>query len=93
MLDITGVLVNDELMNYSISTHSIQFQPKGERYWVWMKHHSTKTYTHGGKDSVDLIVPNSTSECWAGEINVSRKVLEYYLAHKSEIETTKDVRE
>jgi len=92
MLDIRGVLVNDELVNYSISTHTIQFQPKGESYWVWIKHHSTKTYTHGGKDSVDLIIPNSTREGWAGEINASRKVLEYYLAHKSEIETTKDVR-
>ena len=93
VLDVRGPLINGELMRYNISTHTLQFQPKGESYWVWIRNLTSKTYINGGKDSKEVIIPYNTSEGWAGEINFSRKVLEYYLAHKSEIETTKDIRE
>lgn len=87
LVGFSNVLVNGELYSYSISTHTLLFVPMGKEYYVQMKHNSTKTYTNGGKDVTELNVPTQFEESHpAHEVEFSRKVLEYYLEHKSEME-------
>ena len=86
LLTVSNVMINNELSNYSISTHTLLFIPE-TRYLVQMKHNSTIGYTNGGKDVTEYQIPNKVEEFrYADEILFSRKVLEYYLSHKNEFE-------
>ncbi|MDH6534163.1 hypothetical protein M2101_000821 [Parabacteroides sp. PM5-20] len=94
LLAISNVLINGELVKYSISTHTFlfgqrrnQYFPENIEYYVEEKLNSAKTYTNGGKDVVELTVSNHFGETrLASKYDFAQKVLEYYLEHKSEME-------
>jgi hypothetical protein len=84
LLTVNNVLVNNELSNYAISTHTLRFIP-GKRYLVQIKHNSTTAYINNGKDVIEYQIPDKIGETrYADEVQFSHKVLEYYLSHKNE---------
>jgi len=81
LLTVNNVLINNELDNYSISTHTLNFI-QGKRYLVQIKHNSTTAYINGGKDVIEYQIPDRIEEIrYADEVQFSHKILEYYLSH------------
>ena len=84
LLTVNNILINNELGNYAISTHTLRFF-SGKRYLVQMKHNSSTAYINGGKDVIEYQIPDKVEETrYADEVKFSRKVLEYFLSNKNE---------
>jgi len=93
MLYVNNVLINGEVEYYTISTYTLHFIPVGGGdFDVRIRNNSSKTYTNENKLVwEEQTVPDNFGE-QAAVGGWSLKVLEYYLAHKDKIETTKDVK-
>lgn len=93
VLTVINVLPTGELDNYSLSTYVLKFGAMKEKCYVEIECYSTKLYTAENKEGITFFRDWGDEDPdpypkrgWANEIDFSRKVLEYYLAHKSEIE-------
>ena len=90
---VENALINNELACYSISSYTLHFIPEGERYYVKMKHNSTKTYTNGGRNMVEVFHDITEATRYADETIFSNKVLQYYLSHKNKFKANEIINE
>lgn len=94
LLTVNNTPTDGDSGNYTISRHALYFIPHGESYLVQIKDISSTIYSPEGKGLMDVAVLNSGGEDEeddirpADEIEFSRKALEYYFAHQSEIKMT-----
>lgn len=90
LLSFKNILVNGELMRYTISSYTLDFIPvKGGYFNVRLRENSSKIYTGKNKEGTDQKVYGDGRFGERQPLDYfSDKILKYYLAHKSEIRTT-----